>query len=105
MTFLERLKELHPDMDTRDVYRKYCPFMYRLEPPGRGLCHTKHMNACSECWNREMPDMEGIDKIIRTLSYSVSDHLTVTHVDGNTSIEIRKLVAFLEDYKSMLGKL
>lgn len=103
MTFLERLKELRPDMDTRDIYRKYCPFMYHLEPSGRGLCHTERMNACSECWNREMPDLGEIDKIIRALSYSISDRLTVTHVDGNTSIEVRKLVAFLKDYKSMLG--
>lgn len=52
-----------------------------------------------------MAKLDAVSDIIDTLERSTSDRLAVGHFEGNTSVSVKTLVEFLEDYQDKLSNL
>lgn len=62
MTYKEKMKKEHPTVDSNFVLFS-CPGHYFDNAPeaaaGNGRCLD---SSCSDCWNREIPDVEPAEK-------------------------------------------
>ena len=58
MTFLEKLKQEHPEAVGNYLGgASGCPYDYGYEPRNSRPCKDQAAN-CGRCWNREMPEQE-----------------------------------------------
>jgi hypothetical protein len=57
VTYLEKAKETGIYVDKILNHPRGCPDMFNLE--NQSSCKTVSGTACTDCWNREMPEKEG----------------------------------------------
>ena len=56
MTYLEKARELNPNLAKQAAIKNYCPDDFKLAESS-DLRETSCLaNTCTECWNREMPN-------------------------------------------------
>lgn len=57
MKFIEKARELQPELSEEEIITERHPFDYGLEePPSHFYCRDEY-NTCVKCWNREMPEV------------------------------------------------
>jgi hypothetical protein len=55
--FIEKARELHPNLSDEEIISEICPYEDKLEkPPSHFYCRDKN-NTCVRCWNEEMPEV------------------------------------------------
>lgn len=55
MTFLEKAKELSPELTENEILENKCPCHLKFER--FHLCWAQTRIDCWNCWNREMPEV------------------------------------------------
>jgi hypothetical protein len=64
MTFLEKALEMETDksLTKEDIIHNFCPSGYGLEDD---KCNLVDRKGCKKCWNREMPNTEPKNELVR----------------------------------------
>jgi hypothetical protein len=52
MKYIDKVKEMYPELTGDEIYNDYCPYYYNLEVKPNS-CRCIFM-GCKRCWNREM---------------------------------------------------
>lgn len=69
MTFAEKLREMYPekdDLDFDEITAQLCPADLDLEAgapescPNRSGLSVGDLSACDRCWDRKIPEKEGV---------------------------------------------
>lgn len=99
MTYLEKLKQDHPNWDDEEI-RRYiedeCPQPYK-SPAGcpDGL---KPLIDCKECWNREIPETENNEREETKMETTATTRKTKAELLQDIA-ELKKEVEKLDRYK------